>query len=195
MPGRVDIVNMALTRLGERQIAALTEDTELADLCEVNYLPVLDELLCSHDWSFASRKATLARLAAAPANEWSYAYQLPADRIGPPLRLFDSAGTGIDPISDYETVGGDQIHTDAEAVVAEYPFRPDESMFPGYFVSAFADKLAEVLAMPITHSEAVLRARAELAARSISQAKSRDDRLDRPRRFVNDALTRARRTG
>lgn len=192
MPGRIDIVNMALTRLGEKPIAALTEDTELADIVEANYEGVLDSLLCEHDWSFAKKKVQLARLAVAPVNEWAYAYQLPADRIGPPLNIYDSTGTGIRPAGDYEVFGGDQVHTDYETVVAEYPFRPDESLLPPMFVQALADRLAHKLALSITDDSGIHQIRLDEAERSMRRAKSRDDRMDAPKRMASRALLDAR---
>lgn len=195
MASQIDIVNMALTRLGAPPISALTEDTELADIVEANYFGVLDALLCEHDWSFAKKKLQLARLAVAPVNEWSYAYQLPSDRIGPPLNLYDSTGTGIRPAEDYEVFGGDQVHTDYETVVCEYPFRPDESLLPAMFVQALADRLAHKLALSITDDPGIHSVRLDEAERSLRRAKSRDDRMDAPKRLVSRVLLDARWSG
>ncbi len=73
------IANLALARLGNSTITDITEDTEIARACQLLYEPTRKELLRSHRWNFAQKRATLTQLADAPLFGWDHAYQLPSD--------------------------------------------------------------------------------------------------------------------
>lgn len=55
----VELCNVALAHLGEARIAALAEDTATARACNLHYLPTLHEVLRSHRWNFAIKRAAL----------------------------------------------------------------------------------------------------------------------------------------
>ena len=81
----VSICNSALGKIGEPYIAALTDDTTAAKVCNEQYPKVRDELLTLHPWNFATTRVALAQTTTTPAFEFDYEYAMPADF----LRLLD----------------------------------------------------------------------------------------------------------
>lgn len=108
------------------------------------------------------KKALLARLATAPVNEWKYAYQLPSDRIGAPFALFNSSAVGASPVKHYE-VFADKVYTNEVTVYVDYPFKPVEPDFPGYFVEFLVLAVAAHLALPITDQMGMAQQFSQLA--------------------------------
>lgn len=56
----LDICNLALAHLGEASILSLTDDTTASRACSSNWEPTRDEVLRSHRWNFASKRASLS---------------------------------------------------------------------------------------------------------------------------------------
>jgi len=104
MATQVAIYNMALGRIGiDDYVENLTDQTNEANACNTFYEACRDLCLSSYPWPFATRRATLAVLAAEPARAgWRYVYALPADVITP-LYIY-SGGQGFalyDPTTFY----------------------------------------------------------------------------------------------
>lgn len=95
------------------------------------------------------KKTQLSQLVASPTNEWTYGYQLPTDRIGDPFAVFASEGVGASPIKEFE-IFGDKLFTNHALIIIDYPFKPAESAFPGYFTEFLVQALASALAIPVT---------------------------------------------
>ena len=80
----ITICNLALGELRASAIADIAEDSIEAQNCARYYSQCLKLLLERHDWSFATRIASLAELSVNPrATEWLHAYALPADCATP----------------------------------------------------------------------------------------------------------------
>lgn len=81
MANAVTICNIALSRIGNKanvsSIDPPDESTE-AEACARFYPLALGTLLDMHNWSFATKRATLA-LRTTDADPWLYAYSLPSD--------------------------------------------------------------------------------------------------------------------
>lgn len=75
----VVICNMALIRLGEAQITALTDDTVEAETCNTMYAQVVDEVLNGWDWLSSRHMASLTADATAPTFKWDYRYLMPSN--------------------------------------------------------------------------------------------------------------------
>jgi hypothetical protein len=74
-----DIANMALARIGAKQVTSVTADTSVAGVqVALHYTQTRDALLRGHRWSFAKKTIGLL-VAATPAVHWKYAYSLPSD--------------------------------------------------------------------------------------------------------------------
>ena len=73
------ICNLALSKFGSKRIQSLDDASPEARACKLNYGPTRDEVLRSHRWNFATKRATLSRLSGAPPFGWAAWYQLPVD--------------------------------------------------------------------------------------------------------------------
>lgn len=141
------ICNLALAHLGEAPVASVHEDSTAARSCLLHYGPTLDEVLRSHRWNFATQRATLARLEAAPPFGWTAQFQLPADC----LRVLELNGSdGGDVVSDPYAVEGDRLLSCGERADMVYVRNvQDVSLFDALFVRALALKLAAALSESI----------------------------------------------
>lgn len=83
MNNAVNICNLALSHLGEvPNIASISppEGSSYSEICATYYPIAHRKLLEEHNWSFAIRRATLARLADT-TSDGRYRYALPADFV------------------------------------------------------------------------------------------------------------------
>lgn len=61
MASDVDIVNNALSKLGQSPITALTDDVERARLANRIFTTIRDAVLRDYDWNFALKRASISR--------------------------------------------------------------------------------------------------------------------------------------
>ena len=158
MPSRVDIVNHALTKLGEERIIALSDEVAAARHASAVFDLVLEGELQANSWAFSMRRASLAASAAAPVWGYQFAYPVPADFIhlfyvdGQEENASRSEFVGSwDPIYRVE---GRQIVTNLSAplrIIYTAMIEDPNEWDPG-FRNAFAIKLAEVLCDPVTQN-------------------------------------------
>ena len=81
MTSEVSICNQALAHIGsEALIESLSENPEEARFYNIYYATTRDSLLRAHEWNFATRYVTLAKIGTAPTR-WTYQYAYPADAI------------------------------------------------------------------------------------------------------------------
>lgn len=77
----LQICNSSLIKLGVEVISSLTENSRAALLCNEQYDKKRKQLLRSHYWNFAIKRAALVSTGITPAYEFSYEYTLPADYL------------------------------------------------------------------------------------------------------------------
>ena len=82
MASKVDICNRALSYLGANLISSIDEQTKSAQFCRLFYTDVLEEILRSHPWNFATRRIALNQVDYSTESGLN-AYQLPADCLRP----------------------------------------------------------------------------------------------------------------
>lgn len=145
MASQVDIANRALDKLGAETIVSLDEDSENARVINRQYTIVLDSMLRSHTWNCAKTRVVLAPLAAAPAFDYTYQFQLPADCLRP---LFPKD------VTDWSVEKGNVLLTnDGNVLNLLYVSTlPDPNDMDACFVEAFASKLAMECAEKVTQS-------------------------------------------
>lgn len=163
MSSPIDICNMALAHLGDRRITRLDDDAATDDAlvryCSEFYLQARQEALAAHRWSFAKATAALSRRTDITVIGFTYAHELPADRMrllrlvpGSELRDADGIVTGI----GYETrkidqfkIVGTQVWSNSEFVALEYiKDETNPSVWLPHFRAAVARLLAHYLAGP-----------------------------------------------
>ena len=81
MASKLNIINQALSKLGEPPIESLSEDTKQAREALLIYDDKRQTLLQEHKWNFAIKRAALAALPAAPLYEYEGAFQIPTDSL------------------------------------------------------------------------------------------------------------------
>lgn len=147
MAAPIEIVNRALSKIGETRIRALDQETKYAGLALSLYDIVRDSELSAHRWNFAKDRILLPAMGDAPAFGWAYQYQMPSDCLrvllaGPWPQAIMSAYIGWD-TSQY-TIEGTRILSDIGPTLTLLFIKQitDTGIYPPTFVEAFACKLA-----------------------------------------------------
>ncbi len=81
MASKINIINQALSKLGEPPIDSLSQDTKQARESLLVYDDKRQALLQEHKWNFAIKRAALAPLAQAPLYGFTGAFQIPTDSL------------------------------------------------------------------------------------------------------------------
>lgn len=207
MASEVGICNMALALLGDRATVSSIDPPEgsaQASSCATFYPIARDALQEMHDWSFCTRRAPLALLAAPPPSQWAYVYSEPGVMVNilavtasdasndysTPVQLpytqcnapNDNTGFGLYTPQPYvlESLsdGTSVIYTDQQNAVMRYTtLVADTSKFTPLFTTTLAHLLASYLAGPVLKGEvgrAESAAQLKLAMSFLSQAKTSD---------------------
>lgn len=152
----VTICNQALNLLGADVISSFSDTTnDAATVCNNIYDTIKKQTLSLYPWSFALTKVQLARSSTTPINEWSYQYDLPSTAVsGTPLQVYNSSGTRVLPIQNYEllyTASGPTIATNESSIYIDYITSGiSEGLMPSYFVQLLVYMMAWHLAEPVT---------------------------------------------
>ncbi len=173
MASVVNMCNSALNLLGASTIAALTDDTKNARLCNQRYEPVRNRVFRSHAWNCLHKRIQLAQNSTAPVVEYSYAYALPSDCLRV-LKIHNGTTDSIASSLDYK-LEGRNIVTDEGTVYAIYiALDTDPNNYDTYLRESISHQLAADLCYAITNN-------ATLANNYMSRA---DERL-REARFID----------
>lgn len=150
MHTKIDLCSMALLKLGEKPIQSLLDDSPAAQLGRTLFDPVVDALLAMHPWRFACKNFELNK-----NNDGEFL--LPADI----LRVLKCNG---------EIIGNTVIApTDTINITAIVRVAPE--LFPSYFVSLAATKLAMEFCIPLIGEQTVFRMLAALYETELQSAK------------------------
>lgn len=171
MASEVEIVNVALTLLGEERISSLDQDTKPAREAKAIFTINRDALLAGYNWSFAMTRAAIPALGSVPAFGYSLEYQFPSQALR--MVQIDEYYYGAD-LTDYRsaptehfTIEGRKILTDLGAPLKiRYVTRiTDPTLFIPNFTKSLGSYLAVDLAEPLTQS----RGKREDALESLSR--------------------------
>ena len=155
---RTQIANLALTKIGETQIASIDDPNEkTARTIKSLFDQTLEEVLRVHFWGFAmTARALVAEETSvglpAELDGWENAFALPADYLR--LEKVTSGGEKIDLFRIQRANGKRCLLANVDALTLHYVARvTDTAEFDPLFVQAFATLLAARLARGITGSE------------------------------------------
>ena len=196
MADETSIANLALAHLGQNQIMSLTDDSATARFCAIYYPQSRDEVLASHPWTFALKRANLSRLSTSPVSQWDYQFQLPADCI----RVMQMNGFGWWQAEGQWVVEGRVILTDDQTASIKYIYRiTDAAQFTPLFVEAVSVKLASRLAVPLAGDKSMMQSLLSEYERITGPKARRTDAFEgNPPivpAFVNSELVRSRYGG
>lgn len=136
----ISMCSNALLLLGHGTINSFSDSGAGARAANNLYMTVYEDALTGYPWRFAMGKVTLSKLAAAPLNEWTNAFQLPGDL----LQVYRTY-----PRSNFE-IYEDKLYSDSETIQIDYWFKPDETTLPPYFVKYMQYALAAEFAISVT---------------------------------------------
>jgi len=158
----VDIVNLALDRLGVEPIVTLADANSRAELMNRLYSPQLDSLLVETPWNFAMKRVQLTDTGSTPAFEYSNEFQLPADFLKV-HRIYDYnpvSGTGTKHPYDhadggiyYEIEDDKLLGNFDECYIVYIAAVTDVTKFSPDFVEAFWLRLAAAASYKITQDK------------------------------------------
>jgi hypothetical protein len=160
MASQIEIINLALTKLGQRHISSLAENNEAARFYQANYENLLLSELRSHVWGFAKARIALPALGTTPAFVYTYEYALPEGYVRA-LQVGDfQPGVSLTDYRDneegYYSIEQGKILTNFAAPLnLRYIKRVSEGLFDPLFVTAFACKLAHDGCYRITNSNSL----------------------------------------
>ena len=173
MASVVNMCNSALNLLGASTIAALTDDTKNARLCNQRYEPVRNRVFRSHAWNCLHKRVQLAQNSTAPIVEYDHAYALPSDCLRV-LKIHNGTTDSIASALDYK-LEGRNIVTDIDTVFVIYiALDTDPNNYDTYLRESISHQLAADLCYAITNN-------ATLATNYMTRA---DERL-REARFID----------
>jgi hypothetical protein len=185
MPSSVDVCNRALSRVGAARITSLTDDTKPARACNSAYAHVRDEVLRAHPWNAAISRASLAKLADAPAFGYDAQYQLPADC----LRVVEVYDTTL----PWVVEGRKLLSDDGTPLSIRYVRREEDvNQWDALLVNAVAARMAMELCEELTQSNTKRQIATQEYEGFLSRARMADGQESSPMPFEEDAWITAR---
>ena len=197
MPSSADkvyICNLALQFSSARnRIDDLSENTQEAKLCDLNYDQALEDSLEDGDFSWARKRAALSKVStttlptgvqqtATIDSAWGFMYRLPSDCLRP-LWLDDTLQIRshwsripyqIELLDDLEV-----LYTDLDDAILVYAARvTNPALFSRKFAKVVAWKLAAIIALPLTGKQKLADRAEQMAEIALSDAIAHDYQRD-----------------
>lgn len=198
-----ELVNVALSRLGEAPIAAISDTDDKSTLVRNQYEMVRTSVLARRTWRFAIKKAHLAQLSSTPVNEYQYNFQLPSDLIQGPFAVYASTDNHARARNMDWELFGNEVYANFDTVVIDYGADvPNVQRWPAYFQELVVLALCAALAAELTDSDSLTNEFFQRAWGTPSTnynggwyrvAAKRDAGTSTPQRFETDDLIAARR--
>jgi hypothetical protein len=186
MASDVEIVNNALSKLGEQPILTFDDDSEPARLATRTFSDTRDDLLRTNPWNFATRRAQIAAETATPVYEFARSYPVPSDF----LKLIEIDNPNRWPFKLEEG----RILTDlATPINIRYIFRvTDADSMDSSFREALAAILARDWAEPLAATTTLSQQMAVIARQKLSNALALDAQEDPPKTLRSTSFLDAR---
>ena len=199
---RVNIVNRALTKLGEPASYSIDDQSNLGGIVDAVWAGVEARVTATFDWSFCRKTVQLSQISSPPNNGWTYGFALPGDRVGEPMAVLQQAGVSEQYLRDFMIEQGN-IYTNNTPIWARIRVLLDPQYWDLGFAEAFALALAAGLALPLLQDGNIATEFEKMAFGSAQEQGSGGlfgklialNRAAQPqgRNFMaNDPLTRAR---
>lgn len=181
MATKLQIFNWALQRIGEVGMESELEDSAIGDLLRNTYDLNRKSMLRSYPWNFCQTTKQLTEVDE-DIPDYRYAYALPADCLFP-TKLIGSNGDVVAEwdynlsqymgnVDEWEIRTGHKLYSNIPGLIIKYTIDvDDESLFDELFADAFAWRLANEVAMPITKKPEVVQNTAQGFLRTMAMAR------------------------
>lgn len=179
MTTKIDIINRALRMIGADPITSLSDETTEAQVADVLYPQVVEDLLSRYPWRFTAGQTQLSRILAEPAPPWAAAYELP-------VAIEQVTAIKVDGIPIRFDRYEDMIFCNAntnDVVIAEHTAANNETFWPGYFITLVVFELAATIAIPVGDRQDLAEIFERKALRHFGLAKNIDARSRTAPRF------------
>ena len=158
----VGLVNRALAKFGAGAVETMIDTTKRGQAVQLVYEETILGLLSEYPWSFTKLTQQLAQVATETPDSsgylmegWRFAYGMPSNLLAAPDKYLKDPRRQDWPVNEFE-VQNQTIYCNEQTLYAVGRFRPDESVWPPYFVSAAVACLAAELVMPVSGNSGLL---------------------------------------
>jgi len=194
----LNVVNRALTKLGEQKLTSLEQDKKTARVMSGIVDPVRDRFLRKNPWNSAIKRVQIAASSTAPAWGWTTAYPLPADYIK--LLNVESSSTvsnlssskNIPKNIEYKIEGGSILCDETLALNVRYVSREtDMTRYDPSMIEALATLYAHEACMSLTEDSGLKNQLMAEYKEMIQEAKQLDGWEDDMQDFPTDSWIQA----
>ena len=147
---KIDLCSMALLKIGEQPIQSLADDSAPAKLARTLFDTVMDSVISAHPWRFATQTMDLTK-------NTNGDFLVPANV----LRVLKTSGR----------INGNRILCDGDTTTIIAVVKTAPELYPGYFVSLAATRLAMEFCIPLMGDQTVFRMLAALYETELQTAK------------------------
>ena len=181
---QTEIVNLALTRLGQDRVISINDDVEAARVMRSLWDFTRDAVLASYPWKFAIKRTSLPALAAAPEYGWARQFTVPEEcmrlvQVGDDYVFY----TGL--LETFQLEGGVIMTNEAAPMRLRYVERvTNVGLWPVLFGRVVALQLAIDACEKLTTSSAKQGALNEAYALAVAQAR-KQSAIERPPQRVD----------
>jgi hypothetical protein len=179
MAGVVDIVNQALSALGEARITSLDDPGQTAGLARSLYDTARDAEISGYSWNFARARVMLPAMGEKPAFGWDHQYLLPPDC----LRVLEAGPWPQALLDDYIAAENRAWLIEGRNLLSN--LRPPLNLIylrrvedPGFYPPVFVEVLVAKLAARMAERIIGATSKRELALKEYDLAVRRAKRLD-----------------
>lgn len=169
MASKLELINLALARLGANQITSEIEENAEQRTATAVWNVARRAVLRDHPWNFAIKDIELNQISDYSGFEYQHAYQLPSDCV----RLLTFYGN-----PDFR-LQGSQILTDEQVCKIKYVADIED---PSYWDAAFDDlmaqRLAHEMAYALTKSQATADSMYAIYERKLARTRFLDSTED-----------------
>lgn len=146
MASKVQICNLALSRLGASTITALNDNTTEAKLCSTFFDDLADRAMIQGSWTSTIRRVGLPKTTNTPSFGYTFEYQLP---VNPKCLKVLAVNEEISGCIDYR-IEGDKLLTDENSIKIRYVAQlTDTESYEPLLTEAIEILLASYLALPV----------------------------------------------
>ncbi len=203
MAGPVEIVNLALSWMGQNLINALTDEQNEAKIMNANYALSRDKVLGDYTWSFAIRREILSPVLPVPAFGFAQKFLIPSDvllvhRVQRPQNigatLFSQVAEATRGAVQADWVKEGQFILAREEVVhCIFIVRiTNADLYSPSFIHALAARLAADTCLVFTENRKLKEDMEEMYDTKLADARFSDGRQGRTEKMVSNILTGSR---